>query len=1116
MKRETQRITTLIRQMLAIIMLACFGIAQAQTSDEINEAILVDGSIQVTWTNDATNPWSIVDNTMQTPVMTPYSSSTLSFSYTSAYPVEVSFIWYRKYYAYEDQIKFVVDGETISNTIYASQEESFSHIIPAGTHTIEFINESDYAEENETVGGIRKLRVLECKELESGCLKDDSLPLIFTNDPENIWIADDGFIRSTGDKSTISTTFTIDRYSKFNCIANTGDSYYGNNLIMTVDGIEWKLFDQNVDTFCSIVLEPGTHTVEFYRNYNADAVSIIKEVELSDAWIDVTIPTPGSLGREILYKVEYLTDVDLLKITGSLNEDDWSYIAQLTNIQGLDLTDAQIEEIPANAFAGKQYLSVALLPEGLKRIGSHAFSETGAYKVTIPSSVETIESQAWYNSTLVYIDFADNSSLTTIGGQAFIYCKNLVEFLMPDSVTLLDYYNPPYNAWHYYDHFYQCTSLTKIKFSNGLTEIPSGTCNDCTSLKEVILPSNLQTIGSSAFQNAILSSITFPETLESIGDYAFSGNKFEEVTLPWNLSSLGSYAFNSCKNLKTLTLNSHCHDMYSNFNECTALTKVICPSATPPSIESDPFYYVNLKNIDLIVPDFALGDYRLDNYWYNFKTVTSGDEASLADYWAIRGILNLSQERIRQTPDIEMFPGAKLTVSGSAAQPFGDFTYHNHPDNPTAFVSECNAITTSSLTTTYEIPRENEWYFFSPVTDVNISDVTHSATTSFVIRSYDGARRASENATSGNWTNVTSGQLKKGQGYIVQANKAGTLTLPAPADNTKQFLGNDEVTINLYDYSCETPANANWNYIANPYPSYFDVYYIDMEAPITVWTGSSYRAISLITEDGDTYALKPMQPFFVQKPEVGSTAVMRLNGRQVTADINHGSGSGKAPALKSRRSAEAGRQLFNITLTAGNDTVMSDMTRVVLNEKASIAYDYNRDASKFLSMDTSVAQIYTYDEDGTMMAINERPYNNGSVRLGLYTPQAGVSYVVSATRADRKVYLYDAETGVEQDLTAADYVFMAGKEAWNNNRFSLRFDNGNPNSVESVENGVKVAAIADGIAVTAPEGAQIAIANIDGILCATAVATGAELNFNLVNGLYIVTVDGHSYKINVK
>ena len=558
------------------------------------------------------------------------------------------------------------------------------------------------------------------------------------------------------------------------------------------------------------------------------------------------------------------------------------------------------------------------------------------------------------------------------------------------------------------------------------------------------------------------------------------------------------------------------------FRNCTSLEKVILPCATPPTIyvnnystQCDPFSGVTKSNVTLVVPDFAFDTYRADSYWYNFTTTVKGDEASINDYWALRGTLNLNSTLVMQgKPDVESMQGSVLTLDANSAQTFGEYTYNTSFNTPAIVMSQSNSVTADRLISKFNVEQANTWYFFSPVTDVNMSEVTYPATDSWVIRYYDGARRASEDATSGNWVNVPAdGTLKAGQGYIIQARAAGWLYLPAAsaAENSK-FFGANPVTFELADNPCETEANAGWNFVANPYPTYYDIYYIDMQAPITVWTGSTYKAYSLNDGDrgDDTFVLRPMQPFFVQKSTADLSTGMPLVGRQVNTTIDRS----RAPRPVT---VDENRHKLNLELFCDDNEEADDYTRVVINEQASLAYETVRDASKFMTMNADVAQLYTLGSEGHPMAINERPYEDGNVALGVLLPAADRTYRISARRADRKAWLYDAETGMEADLTEGDYIFTASKTGIDNKRFTIRFAPA-VNSVEGVDatDAVKVIGGTGSISVSAPAGSAVTVFATDGSVITNTEAENGIVDVPVAGGVYVVKVNGESYKTIVK
>ena len=181
--------------------------------------------------------------------------------------------------------------------------------------------------------------------------------------------------------------------------------------------------------------------------------------EESITWIEVTLESAGSLGVEVMYKVDQLADVDYLKVTGTLNAADWTSLKNMSKLQGLDLRQAQFDAIPDNEFDGRSTLTLVYLPEGMKTIGNYAFRETGLKTIEIPSSVTAIRNYAFCQAkSLTEVSFPENSILQTIGESAFNGCTALVKFLMPNTVTSLGNYS-----------FWECNALTNLSLSTALT-----------------------------------------------------------------------------------------------------------------------------------------------------------------------------------------------------------------------------------------------------------------------------------------------------------------------------------------------------------------------------------------------------------------------------------------------------------------------------------------------------------------------------------------------------------------------------------------------------------------------------------------------------------------------
>lgn len=91
---------------------------------------------------------------------------------------------------------------------------------------------------------------------------------------------------------------------------------------------------------------------------------------------------------------------------------------------------------------------------------------------------------------------------------------------------------------------------------DGITMIAEGAFAGDTDLKEVIIGSDVKTIGSSAFQYCTsLETVTVSEGVETIGSHAFSNcSSLKNVTLPSTVSVLNEYAFYACEDLESISL----------------------------------------------------------------------------------------------------------------------------------------------------------------------------------------------------------------------------------------------------------------------------------------------------------------------------------------------------------------------------------------------------------------------------------------------------------------------------------------------------------------------------------------------------------------------------------
>ena len=279
-----------------------------------------------------------------------------------------------------------------------------------------------------------------------------------------------------------------------------------------------------------------------------------------------------------------------------------------------------VTAISFRAFEKCLKLKNVVLNNGLETIGLCAFKECiNLENVTIPDSVKTI-------------DFG-----------AFARCYKLKKIKIPDSVQSLGK-----------GTFYKCINLTQVNIPNGVKTIPgyvsaqgyadetaaAGCFQDCRSIKNIIIPSSVSTIGESAFsgctslssvfigsgvkeldkrgfygcdslaeitvdeKNANYSSLdgvlfnkdktnviicpngkkgtySLPNKVTKISSYAFCNcSGLTSVTIPNSVTSIENYAFDDCTGLTNIAIpNSVTSIGYSAFSGCTGLTSVTIPNS---------------------------------------------------------------------------------------------------------------------------------------------------------------------------------------------------------------------------------------------------------------------------------------------------------------------------------------------------------------------------------------------------------------------------------------------------------------------------------------------------------------------------------------------------------
>lgn len=876
-----------------------------------------------------------------------------------------------------------------------------------------------------------------------------------TNDEANPWKVENGMASTTHGKTTTNVTATITikfrakGYISFR-YSDTFDPWTDDDFkIVKLDDVEYaNNYDKHttLTTFLHYIsLEEGEHVLTFSHwhknsttgNYSQVlSIGNIRLETIESMYKTIHLSAPGTLGVEALSHVNTLPEMRALRLSGKMNASDWNDISKMTGLMAIDMTNVDIETIPANAFTNtsirfidfptklktigsrafyyKYITGTLVLPEGLDSIASEAFRNNNYITdVTIPASVRVIGESAFYSNTSLK-SVTLGSGLTSISSSCFSECSNLAIVKGGENVKTIYNYA-----------FYNCKLLTSA------ADLAPVTVGDYAFIRCEKLDSfnfsNIKTYGREAFEYCYALKEADLSTATSLGIECFYNcYSLKKVKLGDNITTIPQSAFKVCHALEEVILGSSINSLGSDcfYSDKNALKRVYITAPAPPAVNGSPFY--SPSRVTLYVPEYAMVSYKLDNYWSQFTKVepnpNTPDKVNL-----YKKLELTSNARIPNSTDIYLGYSSALIVNGNNPQVFGSYKQRLQQDEEytSSLISRCNAMTSAASTLQYYSSYRN-WNYVCMPFDVKRSDIKMLSNSGIAVRYYDSESRAT-NGASGNWKDVPADSvLHMGKGYIFRINSSGFVELPATEETHNAIFRSDAISTPLKEYAAVESANAGWNFVGNPYPCYYDIYQMDFAAPITVWSISN-RTYSAYSAADDEFVLMPSQAFFVQKPELVDAITFQPAGRQINKTIDH-----SALAMRrAARSKQVQRKLVDVALTCADRADRTDRTRVVVNANASDDFCADNDAVKMMAYE-GTPQIYTI-AGADQLAVNEGAHRDGSVTLGMYLP-ADDAYTIAVDRDELGVKLLDY--GVEVEMP---YTFSAA-EGYLDDRFTLTFE----------------------------------------------------------------------------
>ncbi len=365
--------------------------------------------------------------------------------------------------------------------------------------------------------------------------------------PKSVELIDSDSIPSSVENVTIKSTGETSE-SLVVKSANTSAKYRVATESVKAKLVEYGVPEANI-TVDDTLLEDGVKEPSFTKN------GISYTVTADPTEIEPGVVSIESVDKTVIDKAGDYT------IAGTVRNNSYNYTVKeiktsafngCDNIESITVPNT-VEKLGVNAIAGNLNLKSITFETGSKL----ALSDNGKLEaITIPASVKNIGDYILgWNYSLATVEFEEGTTLDNIGKGMFFRDEALASITLPSTVTVIND-----------EAFYNCKALIEIDLSN-IDEIGAYAFYNCASLKEAILSNDVTELNDAAFYGcSSLEKVKLSEKLTKLGDLisedaeedvkgVFSGcTSLKEIVIPKGVNTIGKNTFNGCENLRRVII----------------------------------------------------------------------------------------------------------------------------------------------------------------------------------------------------------------------------------------------------------------------------------------------------------------------------------------------------------------------------------------------------------------------------------------------------------------------------------------------------------------------------------------------------------------------------------